>query len=432
MTARTYCAFLIGRLISRISLLGGFGSGITWAGEIALRIDPSIISSIRSHADSIILVIGTNGKTTTASMIEHLLTKNGKMVIHNKSGANLRNGIVGTFITQYNHRKFKTNCYAIFEVDEAEFPNIVQQLSPNIIIMLNLFRDQLDRYGEVNVVLEKWSKAIADLDKNAHLIVNADDPAVSYISENSHLPELHYFGLSRPLMNSDSTLDTWADSTYCSDCGNKLRYKHHFFSHLGDWCCTHCRRNRKKLDIEGGSISLSLSGQYNQYNAAATLLTLNVLGLSTKQDDLKDFKPAFGRQEQFRIHNRVIKIFLSKNPTGFNESIRTVLSLDNRPNLISALNDRIPDGTDVSWIWDVDFDQLVGFAKNVICTGDRVWDMALRLEYTQYKNYIVEENLKRAIEIGLQKTKEGETLYILPTYSAMLEIRKILTGRKIL
>ena len=370
-------------------------------------------------------------------MIEYLLTKRGKLVIHNKTGANLRNGIVGTFITQYSHGNYKKNCYAVFEVDEAEFPNIVQQLSPNVIVLLNLFRDQLDRYGEVNIISEKWKHALSGVSGQTHIVVNADDPALSFICENFHGKSINYFGLSDDHARRNKSTDNWADSLYCMQCRSKLLYHEKFFSHLGDWYCTGCKRSRKKLDVHGGAIPLSLSGRYNQYNAAAALLTAEVLNLSGGRGDLKDFLPAFGRQEEFRIGNRVIKIFLSKNPTGFNESIRTVLALQHNPNILLALNDRIPDGTDVSWIWDVDFENLMKKARHVVCTGDRVGDMGVRIKYAHqtvgnHTPVIIEKDIQKAIEIGIQKTNAAEPLYVLPTYSAMLNIRKILGGRKIL
>ncbi|MBI4137131.1 DUF1727 domain-containing protein, partial [Candidatus Roizmanbacteria bacterium] len=383
MSLRTTAAFTLGKLVGYVSRSLQLGSGITWAGEIALRIDPSIISFIRTHTSSIILVAGTNGKTTTVSMIKHLLEKKGYTVIHNATGANLRNGIVGTFITHYNNADSSRNCYALFEVDEAELSNIAHLIAPNSLVLLNLFRDQLDRYGEVNSITEKWAAALQRLDPETSLIVNADDPALSYVAEKSGLRYVHFFGISEPSAKAGKHLDVWADSIYCSNCGGKLAYDQQFFSHLGNWDCSKCNRKRKKLEQAGGSIPLSLSGKYNQYNAAAALLAVKTLNVDVRVDELADFKPAFGRQEEFTVRNRTIKLFLSKNPTGSNESIRTVLSLNPHPHVLFVLNDRIPDGTDVSWIWDVAVEAIVQSAASVICSGDRVWDMALRLQYAQ-------------------------------------------------
>lgn len=434
MSAKTLCAWYAGKLVSLLIRLVRAGSGVTWAGEIALRIDPAILSYLRTRVASVIVVVGTNGKTTTAAMIHHLLSKKDTYVIHNTTGANLQNGIVGTFITHDKLLQSDKKCHAIFEIDEAEFTNIVQKLSPKYIVLLNLFRDQLDRYGEVNAIAEKWRTVLSRLDNTTHLIVNADDPAISFIAEKSANKTIHYFGLSSAHTHSTDKSDTWADSLYCSNCGHRLAYRYYFFSHLGDWCCPQCARKRHVLDYEGGRIPLSLSGQYNQYNAASALLVAQLVDPLVTESDLADFKPAFGRQEEFSMDGRTVQLYLSKNPTGFNESIRTVLSLEKQPVVLLALNDRIPDGTDVSWIWDVDVDLLVANARYIVCTGDRVGDMAVRLKYASKhgENINLETEVKQALDKAAKRVKAGETIYVLPTYSAMLDVRKILTGRKIL
>jgi UDP-N-acetylmuramyl tripeptide synthase len=442
MSLRTKTALVIGNFVSRATRFFKLGSGITWAGEIALRIDPSFISAIKKELSTIIVVAGTNGKTTTASMIEHVLNKNNIQTIHNSTGANLKNGIVGTFITQQHNSLISNKCVGIFEVDEAELPNIVPLLCPDILLLLNLFRDQLDRYGEVNSIADKWRLAITDwILKNNNgmiqkhtLLINADDPLISSIGTDIPIT-VKTFGLSKQKTNKvEMAKDTWGDSYFCLRCGTRLVYKTIYFSHLGDWYCPHCGIKHLHTDMKGGSIPITLKGLYNQYNATAALLAVCELGLPVSETDLKDFKPVFGRQEEFIVNGKKIKMFLSKNPTGCNEGIRTIASQKDVGCILFSLNDRIPDGTDVSWIWDVDVSPLISLKVPIICTGDRVWDMALRLKYESIRNtptVIVEKNYKIALATALDKTKKNKTLYLLPTYSAMLDIRKELTGRKI-
>ncbi len=396
----TTLAVLVGKLISSISKILGLGAGGTWPGEVALRLSPHILSSLASQLrKGVILVAGTNGKTTTASMVKTILEKQGLRVVHNASGANLENGVVSALIEQHN------GDWGVFEVDENTLPTVLKSVRPKIIVLLNLFRDQLDRYGEVDVIAEKWEKALRD--RHATIIANADDPLVAHLGLKS---DAVFFGIN------DKTkffkkMEHATDSTFCLHCGARLEYEGTYFSHLGIWKCGACGQKRPKPDVSRGTSPLP--GLYNLYNTLAALSVAKVLGVPA---DLSNFHPAFGRQEEIGV----TKIFLSKNPAGFNQSLRTALELGAK-NLLFVLNDRIPDGRDVSWIWDVDFETIPSNIS-VRVSGDRVYDLALRLKYAGVKAEIV-ENLENAVD-GAR--------FILPTYSAMLDVRKILTGKKIL
>jgi len=443
---------LIGKFIHFVSYLFNIGSGGTWPGEIALLLKPDIFSYFISQLNKgLIIVAGTNGKTTTAKMIRQII---GKRVIHNQSGANLLNGLVSAFIEKASLDGKIDADFAVLEVDENTLPSAIsnikypwpgcqdRQISKTkeknkklIIVLLNLFRDQLDRYGEVDAIASKWQKVLKGLPSDSTVILNADDPQIAYLGK-SLKSKVVYFGIDRP----DKFLpkiEHATDSIYCHVCGGKLFYKGIYFSHLGIWFCGNCGNSRPKPDIE--NYSSAMPGLYNEYNTLAAVSVGRELGIKEKmiKTSLASFTPAFGRQEEFEIGNKKIKMFLSKNPAGFNASLRTVLDLKPK-SLLLVLNDRIPDGRDVSWIWDVDFEMI---PENicVIASGDRVYDMGLRMKYTmqecknaRMQKLIIEENLRKAIEKGLNKIKTGNTLYILPTYSAMLEVRKILTGRKIL
>lgn len=321
------------------------------------------------------------------------------------------------------------------EIDENTLPQILKELTPEFIILLNLFRDQLDRYGEVNIVAAYWADAIKKLTDQTTLILNADDPQIAYLGFETKAKAL-YFGLMDEKTHLDNKFSNQAsDSRYCPRCNNKLTYKQIVFSHLGDWLCENCGLKRPKLDIN--SAANLLPGTYNKYNTLSATLVLKQIGVSVEKINASfaNFKPAFGRQETIRYKNKKVQIFLSKNPTSFNQSFQTISDMGAKTILI-VLNDRIPDGRDVSWIWDVDLPGIKNF-KKIFVSGDRVYDIALRLKYelgTVDYNLKIQafEKIQQAIDESAKITGENETLFILPTYSAMLETRKILTGKKIL
>jgi len=425
-------SILLGKLVSIISRFLNAGSGSTWPGHIALSLNSNFIKQIlEQNKIKIILIAGTNGKTTTNKLIQTILEKNGKKVFQNAAGANLLNGIASTLIFNSNLIGKIDKDFAVFEIDENTLPNILKEISnPDFIIILNLFRDQLDRYGEVNTIANKWHEALRKLNSKTTLILNADDPQVAFLGSRLKGINIQYFGIN-PKMATNKFQHA-SDSTYCPNCGKKLIYKSIYFSHLGDWTCKKCNLQHPQKILTLSPL-YPLSGIYNEYNTNAAVLLAEKIGFNKEEIafSLKNFKPAFGRQEVLNIKGKKLQIFLSKNPTGFNESLKTIASL-NAKNVLMILNDRIPDGRDVSWIWDVDFEDFSSQFKSVILSGDRTYDMGLRLKYAEYKKFETEENLTKAIDIAINKTPKEQTLYILSTYSAMLEVRKILIGKEIL
>jgi len=424
---------IFGKLFSVIVNVFNLGAGSTWPGHIALNINKHFVKEVLSKSDiKIILIAGTNGKTTTTKLIKTGLEKNNKTVIQNKSGANLLNGIASVLIQNSNIMGGIKQDFAIFEVDENTLPLVLNEIQPEYLVLLNLFRDQLDRYGEVNTIVDLWKKSIKKLTEKTTLILNADDPQIAYLGNGQIVP---YFGLADSQFGNGK-LQHAADSVSCPKCGNKLTFGALAFSHLGNWNCKNCKLKRPKIEAEKFSI-YPLPGLYNKYNVLAASLVLKKIGLTSEQiqDAFTDFEPAFGRQEIINYKNRNIQIFLSKNPTSFNQSYQTIKELGGK-NLLLVLNDRIPDGRDVSWIWDIDLPDLNSF-KQILIAGDRVYDMALRMKYELgIKDYELRirtfEDLNKAVDSGIKLINENETLFVLPTYSAMLEVRKIITGKKIL
>ncbi len=428
-------SILAGKTVSLISKLLN-RSGSTWPGHAAFGLDSNIVKKLTRTNPKlrIVLVAGTNGKTTTSKMLSEILEANGKKVFRNEEGANLLNGIASSLISHSNLLGKINFDTAIFEVDENSLSIILENTKPYAVILLNLFRDQLDRYGEVNIIAEKWKKALENLPKETFLISNGDDPMLSYISAKSGT-ENYYFGLPKKINSSTGSdpLQSDVDFLYCPHCSTKLEFESRIYSHLGKFKCPKCNFTNP-LIYSFDTLSNPLLGEYNRYNinAAALLLTEGFgVGLDAIEMSLQNFTPAFGRQEKIKYKNKDVFVMLSKNPASFNQSIQAILGKEKSPNVLLVLNDRIPDGRDVSWIWDIDTDELSRKASSITISGERCFDMGLRLKYSEGK-FEIRENLEQAINYAISKLKTGHTLYILPTYSAMLDTRKILTGRSIL
>ena len=420
---------IFGKIFSFLSRQFNLGHGSTWPGHIALKINPNFVKDyFLNNKTKVIIICGTNGKTTTSKLIETILKENKKRVFINSSGANLLNGIASSIILSSSLFKKENYDFAIFEVDENSIPEINKTLDPDYIIALNLFRDQLDRYGEIDTITKKWKESFKNLSKNSVLILNADDPQIAYLGNNIKNKSL-YFGLNE---KNNNKISHGADSTYCPRCFNALTYDSVYFSHLGNWKCEKCGLEKPKTNISSLPY-YPLAGEYNKYNSLAGVLLAKNENIKEEiiKTSLKKFTPAFGRQEEFILKNRKIKIFLSKNPTSFNESLATINSLKAN-NILIVLNDRIPDGLDVSWIWDAHAEELLQNINNITVSGDRCYDLGLRLRYAGSSEFKIEPDLKNAINLSLEKTNQNQTLYILPTYSAMLDVRKLIIGKKIL
>lgn len=430
---------LFGKLLIKLSLFLNLGSGSTWPGHIALKLNDRFIEEIidKNKDLKIIVIAGTNGKTTSTALIKYLLEKSGKKVFTNHEGANLLNGVASTIIRNSDlFSKLKFN-YVIFESDELNLPLLLKTISPDKILILNLFRDQLDRYGEVNTIALKWLESLKMLTKKTEIFINGDDPQLYHIGTKL-TQKVTFFGIDKKLMKL-TEIPNDVDSIYCPVCLSLLKYHQLSYAHLGDFYCSKCQFKRGRInDFSNVKINYPMTGLYNIYNTNGVLLLISsLINIPSEKINewLQKFTPAFGRQEEIIYKNRRIFILLSKNPAGFNQSIQTISEMvkGKKANFLIVLNNRIPDGLDVSWIWDVDFKPILNVANNIYVSGDRVYDLNLRLRYED-SNKAIEtyEDLSSAIEKIVNKTKEGKRLYILPTYSAMLEVRKILLGRKLL
>ncbi|MGI9621961.1 MAG: MurT ligase domain-containing protein [Acidimicrobiales bacterium] len=440
-------AHAIARATGWISRRLGRGGGTTLPGVVLLKLRPHAAAELsRSLVDGSLLISATNGKTTTARLICSAADDAGMKTVANPAGSNLLRGITTALLNADRDAEL-----GIFEVDEAALPAVVDQLKPRTIVLMNLFRDQLDRYGELETLVQLWHRTVTALPDSTRLVLNADDPAVAYLGDGR--PNTTYFGLDDTAVARDVQGHA-ADSDHCPRCDHQLDYSMIGMGHLGHWSCPNCglarprpayRVSRVKLDgavgfeadLEGPetktTVRMSLPGLHNAYNAVAAVAAAEAIGVSTDvlATSLENTPPAFGRGETIHLQGRQLLLLLAKNPTGVNENIRTILNEPGDLNTMILLNDRTADGQDISWIWDVDFEDFFDHTPSIVAGGDRAHDLALRLEYGGYPRdrIIIEREVSGALDAALQATPAGATLYVLPTYTAMLDLRQEL-GRR--
>ena len=403
-------------------------------------------------------VTGTNGKTTTTRMVSKILQTAGIRAVNNSTGANLVTGVTAALVSDTGLAGRPASEVGLFEVDEASVPRVAAEAELKILAVLNLFRDQLDRYGELAYTGKVIASAFGDLPSDGAVILNADDPLVASLGRSTRRPI--FYGVD------ESSLDTGrlqhvADSKDCPVCGTALVYEIVYMGHVGVYDCPRCdfsrpglayRASRVRLQgAKGAEFSLStpkgqtavrigLPGLYNVYNAlaAAAVAAESGVGLAEISQGLREFGGAFGRVERVKVGDREAFLLLIKNPVGFNEILRTFVTGADAKNVLIAINDNDADGRDVSWLWDVDFEMLAdarakGAAKGAAegasftLSGIRAEDMAVRLKYAELPVGPVIPDRKEAIKAALKATPPGETLYVLPTYTAMLEIRQTLS-----
>lgn len=438
------------KVLTALTRILGRG-GTTLPGRVALKLEPSVTSILSAQlTKNSIIISGTNGKTTTSALVTGILKEAGYKCTHNQAGSNLSWGVASALIGASTWSGRLDADYAVMEVDEGAFPGVAGEIQPGGVVLTNIFRDQLDRYGEIDYVLEAIKRGLALQPVNGFEVINADDPSLASIESGSGKKRWTY-GLELDLP-ADNFQNTGRDIKTCPVCSGKLDYDKIYFAHLGHYHCPSCSYKRPKPDVrltrqtvtpDGSSIieirfpetSLevrsSLLGTYNLYNilAAVTCARALDIGDSTMVRALERAAPSFGRMERFELEGNSIIMALIKNPVGANEVLRTILAQQNEISLLVAINDKIADGTDISWLWDVDFEQLPLKSENisgVTVSGLRAWDMAVRFKYAGFDpdQIQVVENTGEAIEYALKQVPPGGRLFILPTYTAMLEMRR--------
>lgn len=415
---KTLAALFLGKSIFFLSRLLGLGGGFAAPGLYALKIEPELVSKLSSQIPKQIIITGTNGKTTTAAMLAHMYKVSGQKVIRNQTGSNLERGIASTLIKHsLLSGKIKEQT-AIWEVDEAAFNTLAAKIKPNLVVFLNVFRDQLDRYGEVDSIVRKWLETIKKLPAKTRLLVNGDD------------------GSLEPLLATNKPTETY----YVKEINIKSEKKVSLKS-ISRFTTTEI----KKKSLEGASfifhaddckmpVTLEQPGDYNIYNATAALSSKFMLGELSDSEvaSLKDFKASFGRFEKFESQGKKGSIFLIKNPVGATQVFQTILPhMSPQDTLLWALNDNFADGRDVSWIWDIELEKfkVENWDMKIFLSGSRAYDVALRLKYAGIKYTEIEPELNKAFIKTLKQT-EGK-IFVLPTYTALLKLQKLMVKKGI-
>ena len=437
----------LARAAAGLSRLAGDGGGTTLPGKLLWKLDPGAVDRLAARLpEGSALISATNGKTTTAAMVASILGGSRRLA-HNRAGANLVSGVASALVAARDAE------LGLFEVDEAALPEVARRVRPRALSLGNLFRDQLDRYGELELLAERWRTMARELAEATVLVANADDPQLSDIA-SERAPEARVvFGLDDP-RHASPQLQHAADSKWCVRCGTPYEYAAAYIGHLGDFRCPSCGHARLPLDVLARAIELNglesvsfelvapegvrevelrVPGLYNVYNALAAAVLARALGASLDgiQAGLQGFSAAFGRFERIAVGDRSLLVLLIKNPAGANEVVRTLVAAGAPPLLLIALNDAIADGRDVSWIWDVDFEPLLAGFDRLVATGERAAELAVRCKYGGLAESSIDviAELERALDRGLELTPAGGELVVLPTYTAMLALRRVLARR---
>lgn len=507
---RAALAVMGGRTAGVLSRRLHVGGGTSIVGLVAQRVYPDIVGHLATQLQyGSVAVTGTNGKTTTSGFIANILADAGQRVWRNREGSNLMGGIASSLVMRAlpnGSLRRSGKAISIFEVDEAVIPQVLPAVVPRVAVFTNLFRDQLDRYGEVDSVTSRWQQAIRTLSPDTILVLNADDPTIASLGD-AFTGRILYFGIddsSLDLANqpTDSESHQVIDTHACPQCGSDYTYEIRFFSHMGHYHCTNCGRARPQPHVRATHVQSSdfdrqyitvtsslattipqqdmvvpLPGLYNVYNALAAITVTQALEIDWQPivTGIEQFQPIFGRGERLEAEGRIVRLLLAKNPTGFNEVLRTLFNEGMQRHVLFVLNDNIADGRDVSWIWDVDFERVVGHTATLVIAGIRALDLALRLKYAgmarehttivpsaplraarkevaRYNRHrrekknsntvttITDEHIPdtaspqhygitQALDVAIQQTPVGETLFIVPTYTGLLEIHRELERR---
>ena len=447
MPVRTALAVVAGKATGSLSRLTGRGGGTTFPGDVARYVDPQVLRRLaRDLKGGAVIVTGTNGKTTTSRLVHAVLEGIPARVVANRAGANLIYGATAAAVAVAGVDGRLRADWGVFEIDEATLPAAVDEIQPRAVLVLNLFRDQLDRYGELELMARTIQRALEQLPEQSVAVLNADDPRIGELGSHLRRKPL-WFGLDDRGAGAQS-LPHAADARTCPRCGATLVFDAVYVGHDGEYRCPNGDFARPALDIAGRHLRLEgldwlglnldgqivearLGGTYNAYNVTAAYAVGRALGLEPAYiaERLKTVAAAFGRQERFEATGRRFTILLAKNPTGFNSVLRDSIELARGKRYLIALNDRIADGTDVSWIWDVDFELLRPSVQIVVPSGDRAHDLAVRLKYAGVKAEVPQADLGRALDRLLELTPEGEHAFLLCTYTAMLDLRALLVRR---
>jgi UDP-N-acetylmuramyl tripeptide synthase len=438
------------RAVGGLARATGRGGGTSLPGKVLTRLEPHAIERLASRLErGSVVISATNGKTTTAAMVSAVLERTGARLVHNHAGANMAGGVASALAAAARRGgRALDGDLGLFEVDEFWLGPVVEEIEPRVLLLSNLFRDQLDRYGELDAIADRWAAVVAARAPHTQLVLNADDPLVADLGRGAGAL---YFGVEDDSLALPE-LQHASDSKHCRRCGHAYVYETVYLAHLGRYRCPNCGQERPAPDVmaravelhgirsaaftlhAGGQehrIELPLPGLYNVYNALGAAALCLALGVPAADvaGGLATVAPAFGRAETLELGGRPTSILLVKNPAGANEVLRT-LTLEGRDlDVFGVLNDRTADGRDVSWVWDADWEVLAPRIRRMTCSGTRAAELALRMKYagTDPGRLHVVEDVADGLDAALA---DGDgPLYALPTYTALLELRELLARR---
>ncbi len=440
------------RTVGALARRSGRGGGTSLPGKVLLKLDPHAVRALSARlTNGSAMISATNGKTTTAAMCAAILGDAGHRLVHNSTGANMAGGITSTLLDAALPNGGIDGDLGLFETDEFWVQQLATELQPRALMLANLFRDQLDRFGELEIIADRWQQVVATLPATSTLVLNADDPLIADLGRQR--PEtVVYFGVDDPSVTVPE-LQHASDSKTCRNCGAAYVYDEVYLGHLGNYHCPACgqtrptpqivaraielhgtRSSRFTLVSEQGErhVSLPLPGLYNVYNALAAAALSLTLGATLDQvvAGLGAVSAAFGRAETIAVDGIELQLMLIKNPAGANEVLRT-LTLEPEPvDLLAILNDKIADGRDVSWVWDADWELLAGHIRTAVCSGTRAAELAVRLKYAGVdpSRLSVVPDLAEGLDSALAGM-QSERAFALPTYTALLALRELLAER---
>lgn len=439
---RLVVAITMGKLVLWLTKLVG-SQGTVLPGKVARIIYPDILRALSKNiAEEIIVVTGTNGKTTTSNMIAQILIEHGYSMVHNAAGANMMTGITTAFLTSTNLMGNKTSDYALLETDEANVPLLIQEITPKVILITNFFRDQLDRFGNVDTTVNLIKNCLQDT--GIELVLNADDPLVTHFQKETGL-HCWYFGFDKTVYDKveDPNHKEWKQ---CVFCGNELSYFRYHYAQLGKFYCNNCQNQNPTTNFLGKNLALTpfisfdvndihitspYQGFYNAYNILAAVAIAKLVGLQDASiiQAIYKYQPRDGRMEKFNINGKRVVLILVKNPTGLNQALSVLENDFLDKNILFVLNDKAADGRDVSWIGEADLEVITNLdykIKEIVCAGSRSEDMAARIEDTNFP--LENTHMIPAVEPAIKKTLSiaSEVSYVLSTYTALQECRQIL------
>jgi UDP-N-acetylmuramyl tripeptide synthase len=440
----------VARAVGSVVRASGRGGGTSLPGKVLLALEPRAITELSARLpNGSVVISATNGKTTTAALVATILERAGRHLVHNRAGANMAGGIASTLLEAARPRGVIAGDTGLFEVDEMWLDAVTDQVKPRAVLLSNLFRDQLDRYGELELIADRWAAVVASLPAQDALVLNADDPLIADLGRGRD--HVTYFGIEDETL-AIAEMQHASDSKHCRNCGSPYHYDAIYLGHLGHYHCQNCGRKRpqpsvsaREVTLHGTTaatfvlatpldkcaVSLRLPGLYNVYNAlgaAALCLSLGI-GLEEIVAGLEATTAAFGRAERIAVGDTSLQILLIKNPAGANEILRTLALESGQLDLLVILNDNIADGRDVSWVWDADFELLNSRVRSVVCAGTRAAELAVRLKYAGVSGsaMTVVPDIPLALDTALAGA--GARLFALPTYTALLALEDELSNR---